>query len=209
VILIGGYGSPFARRIAITLCHYGIPFTHSGMSTQNDRAEIAKLNPLVRVPTLVLDDGEVLTDSFAIVDHLDQVVGEARALMPRSGAQRRAVLRITALAAGMADKSVALYYEHAMHDVPSAAWSERCRRQVEDTLAALEAERAQGGDAFWFGPALSHADIALACGVRFTRRAHAGLFDETRYPALAAHAARCEALEAFRQCAPPPPQPAR
>ena len=205
MILIGGFGSPFARRIAITLCHYGIPFTHSSMSTQNNRAEIAKLNPLVRVPTLVLDDGEVLTECFAIVDHLDEMVGETRALMPRSGAQRRAVLRITALAAGLADKSVALYYEHTMHEVPSAAWSERCRGQVVDTLAALEAERAKGSDAFWFGPALSHADIALACGVRFTRRAHAGLFDETLYPALAAHAARCEALEAFRQCAPPAP----
>ena len=205
MILIGGFGSPFARRIAITLCHYGIPFTHSSMSTQNNRAEIAKLNPLVRVPTLVLDDGEVLTECFAIVDHLDEMVGETRALMPRSGAQRRAVLRITALAAGLADKSVALYYEHTMHEVPSAAWSERCRGQVVDTLAALEAERAKGSDAFWFGPALSHADIALACGVRFTRRAHGALFDETRYPALAAHAARCEALEAFRQCEPPAP----
>lgn len=203
MILIGGLGSPFVRRIAVTLRHYGIAYTHSHLSTQNNRAEIAKLNPLVRVPTLVLDGGEVLTDSFAIVDYLDEMVGEARAMMPRAGAQRRAVLRVTALAAGLADKSVALYYEKQMHDVPSPVWSDRCRTQVADTLAALETERAKSSDAFWFGAVLGHADIALTCGIGFTRRVHGDLFNDSRFPALAALVARCEALDAFRACVPP------
>ena len=203
MILIGSFGSPFARRIGVTLRHYGINFTHSSLSTQNNRAEIAKLNPLVRIPTLVLDDGEVLTESFAIIDHLDEVVGEASALMPRSGAQRRAVLRITSLAAGMNDKAVALYYEHQMHETPSTVWSDRCRSQVADTLAALEAMRANSTDAFWFGATPSHADVALTCGIAFIRRVHGDLFNPARFPALTALATRCEALPAFHSCPPP------
>jgi glutathione S-transferase len=50
---------------------------------------------------------------------------------------------------------------------------------------------------------IGHADIAVACALRFTREAHPGLFDEPRWPALAAHAAICEELEAFREIAQP------
>lgn len=203
MILIGSFGSPFARRIGVTLRHYGMTFTHSHLSTQNDRAAIAKLNPLVRIPTLVLDDGEVLTESFTIIDYLDEMMGEAQALMPRSGAQRRAVLGMTALATGLSDKAVALYYEHLMHETPSIIWSDRCRDQVAGTLAALEAMRANNSETFWFSAAPCHADFALACGIAFIRRVHGDLFDATRFPALAALAARCEALPAFQACPPP------
>ena len=61
----------------------------------------------------------------------------------------------------------------------------------------LEAERAAIASPFWFGDRIGHADIAVACVLRFTGEAHPGLFEDARYPALAAHAARCEALPSF------------
>jgi glutathione S-transferase len=57
-------------------------------------------NPLGRIPTLVLDDGEVLVDSAAIIDHLDEVYGRDHALTPPAGADRRAVLGVAALMMG-------------------------------------------------------------------------------------------------------------
>ena len=61
----------------------------------------------------------------------------------------------------------------------------------------LEADLAARGTRYWLGASLSHADIASACALRFTREAHPGLFDPARHPALDAHARGCEALPAF------------
>jgi glutathione S-transferase len=70
-------------------------------------------------------------------------------------------------------------------------------------LELLEKERAAVRTPYWFGEHIGHADIAAACVLRFTAEAHPQLFDAARYPALAAHAARCEALPAFREIVQP------
>jgi len=99
--LIGSYGSPFVRRVAVTLHLYGMAFTQLPLGTVPDAAAIRAKNPLGRVPALVLDDGEVLIDSLFIIDWMDEQAG-ARALVPRAGAERRRVNRLTALAAAVA-----------------------------------------------------------------------------------------------------------
>jgi len=203
VILIGQYDSPFVRRVAIALRLYELPFEHRPWSTFGDAARLAAFNPLSRVPTLVLDDGEVLVESFAILDWLDEEVGEARALIAVRGKERCQALKICALATGLADKAVSLLYERILHASMSQAWIERCRGQIGRVLEALEGDRAARPGAFWFGERIGHADIAVACAVRFTREAHPGLFDEAERPALAAHAARCEGLAPFRDIVQP------
>ena len=82
MILIGQYDSPFVRRVGIAMRLYGIPFEHRPWSTFGDGDKVATFNPLRRVPTLVLDDGEVLIESGAILDHLDETIGPERALIP-------------------------------------------------------------------------------------------------------------------------------
>jgi len=198
MILIGQYDSPFVRRVAVTLRLYDLPYEHRPWSVWGDADKIARHNPLRRVPTLLLDDGTALVETFAIVDALDDLVGADKALLPRSGPVRRDGLRIAALCAGLADKAVSLLYEPMFRTAPSAAWTDRCKRQITETLEALETERARRGTPHWLGEALSHPDIALTCALRFTREAHPGLFDPARYPALADHAERCESLDPFR-----------
>ncbi|WP_437992773.1 glutathione S-transferase family protein [Sorangium sp. So ce145] len=199
MILIGQYDSPFVRRVAVALQHYGLAYEHRPWSVWADAESIAKYNPLRRVPVLVTDGGEPLVESAAILDALDDLVGPDRALLPRSGEARRAGLRVSALATGLADKAVSLLYEHVLRagERRSPVWVERCTAQIGETLDLLERERAaRRGDAFWLG-AFSHADIAVACALRFTSEAHPALTDAARRPALAAHAARCEALPVF------------
>ena len=198
MILIGQYDSPFVRRVGIALHHYGLPFEHRPWSVWGNAAQIAQYNPLRRVPTLLLDDGTALVETFAIMDCVDELVPPERALTPRAGTARRDILRIAALAAGVADKAVALLYSALDLMQPSPMWTERCRTQIVESLAFLEAERAPRTSAHWFGEALSHADIALACGYRFTCEAHPGLIARERFPSLAAQADRCEALPEFR-----------
>ena len=60
MILVGQFDSPFVRRVAVTLNHYHMPFTRNPLSVFRNVAEMQKINPLVRVPALILETGEVL-----------------------------------------------------------------------------------------------------------------------------------------------------
>jgi glutathione S-transferase len=201
--LIGQYDSPFVRRVALALRFYGLPFEHTPWSTFGDAEKIALYNPLMRVPALVLDDGEVLIESTAILDYLDELAGPSRALIPDCGHVRREVLHICGLATGLGDKAVSLLYERVLRGEESQRWVDRCRSQIAGVLAALEEDRARHRTRFWFGDNITHADIAVACVTRFTREAHAGLFDASRYPALDSHAEICEALQPFQDIVQP------
>ena len=209
MLLIGQYDSPFVRRVGIALTLYGMAFRHEGPSVFRNADEIARHNPLRRVPTLVLDDGLALTDSMAILDVLDDMAGRDRALFPPTGRPRWEAQRVAALACGLAEKAVSLFYEQALHEVTSDLWEQRCRAQIGDTLGRLEADWATRPGPFWGGEAIGHADIALACVWRFTQEAHPGLIANGRHPRLAELAARCEALPAFGAIAQPFSPPAK
>ena len=199
MILIGQYDSPFVRRVGIAMTLYGMAFEHKPWSTFGNGDLIAPYNPLRRVPTLVLDNGESLIESTVILDWLDEQAGPAKALLPGSGDARRRQLKVCALATGLADKAVSLFYEKVLHkEQTSQFWAERCRTQIEGALAVLEAERAKL-PGWWFGDRIGHADIAVACALRFAGDAHPGAVEAARWPALAAHAAACEAMPVFRQ----------
>ena len=204
MILIGQYDSPFVRRVAIAMRLYGIAFEHRPWSTFGDADKIAAFNPLRRVPTLVLGDGEALIESTIILDYLDELVGPDKAMIARHGSDRRHALRICALATGLADKAVSLLYERVLRkDHQSKIWVERCEAQIGGVLDVLETERAAVASPFWSGVTISHADIAVACVLRFTREAHPSLVDPAAHPSLADHAARCEAMPVFKDIVQP------
>src|SRR4051812_31273252 len=203
MILIGQYDSPFVRRVAIALRLYGLAFEHRPWSTFGDAEKIAPYNPLRRVPTLVLDGGEALIENTAILYYLDELAGPGKAVFAARGPGGRHALKICALAAGLADKGVSLLYERVLRKDQSKIWVERCESQIGGVLEVLEKERASIASPYWFGERIGHSDIAVACVLRFTSEAHPVLFDDRRYPALAAHAARCEVLSSFREIVQP------
>jgi glutathione S-transferase len=203
MILIGQYDSPFVRRVAVAMTLYGFAYEHRPWSVFANVDQLAPINPLRRVPTLLLDDGEVLIESAAMLDALDEMAGPERAMLPRSGPERRRALRVCALATGLGDKAVSLVYEGLLHAAPSQTWMDRCHAQIGDVFTALEADRARSASSWWLGETIGHPDIAAACVLRFTREAHPGLFDPDRWPGLAAHSERCEALPAFQAASQP------
>ena len=142
MILIGQYDSPFVRRVAIALRLYGLPYEHRPWSTFGDADKLAAFNPLRRVPTLLLDGGEVLIESGAILDYLDELVGPEKAMIADSGAARRRALKICALGSGLADKAVSLIYERVLRKEQLQLWVERCQAQIGGVLDVLEKERA-------------------------------------------------------------------
>ena len=183
MILIGQYDSPFVRRVAVALRLYGFAYEHRPWSVFGDADKIAAINPLMRVPTLIDDDGVALVETMAILDRLDERAGPDRALIASAGPDRRDALQVCALAGGLAEKAVSLVYERVVHQRATPVWVERCRNQIAGVLDALEADRATRG-AGWFGSGIGHADIAVACSLRFLREAHPDVFDAARWPAL-------------------------
>ena len=195
MLLIGQYDSPFVRRVAVALKLYGVAYEHAPWSTFGDADKIAAFNPLRRVPTVVFDDGFSLMDSGSILEIIDAGQGE-NAFLDRKGSERRELLRLCALAGGIADKGVSLLYEKAFREgLPM--WVERCRAQVGEGLEALEAERAARTGTWLFGETISHADILTATTYRFLTEALDGAFDMAGYDALTAHSERCEAMPEF------------
>ncbi|MFY8113986.1 MAG: glutathione S-transferase family protein [Rhabdaerophilum sp.] len=203
MMLIGQFDSPFTRRVAITMRLYGMPFDHRPWSVFGDADRISAHNPLLRVPTLVLDDGIALVDSQAILDHLDGLVEPGRRLMPSEGHARAEAMRICAVACGIGDKAVALFYELRLHEAPSAFYVERCHRQIRDGLVWLEQAYAERPGPFWAGEALSQPDITVAAILRHLGEAHPDPARLDGYPRLAALAAMLEATEIFREISQP------
>jgi glutathione S-transferase len=197
MMLIGQYDSPFVRRVAIALTTYGLAFDHEPWSVFGDADKIAKFNPLRRVPTLVTDDRTVYADSAAILAVIDDLVGPERASLARRGEDGRDSLRISALASGVAEKGVSLIYERVLREAELPLWVDRCRLQIVETLDMLEAERSLRPTPYLFDDDLSHADVVLTTQWSFLTEALADAFDWDRWPALAAHAARCETLATF------------
>ncbi len=195
--LIGQYDSPYVRRVAVALRLYGMDYRHLPWSTFGDADRLAAFNPLRRVPVLVLDGGEALIESGAILDYLDGLVPPESALIAASGEARRKALHIAALATGLADKAVSFFYSRVFHGEASPVWVARCQTQIHDVLVVLERECAARGNLWWHGAAPGHADIVVACVLRFLGEAHPGLFVAAGYPALAGHCAGCEAMDAF------------
>jgi glutathione S-transferase len=196
MILVGQFDSPVTRRVAVTLNHYGIPFTRDTSSIFGDAAHVQTINPLIRIPALILDDGEVMIDSAAIIDHLDETVGAARALIPPNGYDRRQILQATALAYGCFEKAGVLVYERHFHPAAhvSAVWEARCEGQLAAGLAALEA---RAGKPWLYGDALTHADVMIACTIGYLNLRLQRAFPPGAFPKLEALATTCEAMPAF------------
>ena len=87
MILVGQYDSPFVRRVAVSLRVLGLAYEHDTRSVFADFDAMRQVNPLGRIPSLVLDDGETLINSTAILDWLDQSVGPGRSLVPPNSAR--------------------------------------------------------------------------------------------------------------------------
>lgn len=202
MILIGRNNSPFVRRVAVSLKLLGLPFEQKPFSSVNDRAEVERLNPLGRIPALETDDGEVLIDSAAILDYLDELAGPDRALMPAFGPERRRVLKLVALAVGVMEKAVACYVERQVRPAEKLcqALLDRFAAQAQAGLAALEADCPADG---WLaGGKIGQADVSTIVGMDFLRAFWPEQLPRGRYPGLEALTARAYRLPAVAETRP-------
>lgn len=202
--LYGRFMSPFVRRVGTTLNVMGMDFEHVEVAPFDEWERAQAINPVVRIPALELDDGEILIDSAAILDHLDEAAG-AKALTPKSGKPRRDVLKLVATAVGGMEKAVGAVYEGRFHakEKVEQTWVERCDNQAVSALQALDAHAAKAGNNGWlYGDAMTQADISAVIAYSFAHMARPKLGVAEKAPNLAKLVARMEATPEFAKTKP-------
>ena len=147
-----------------------MPFEQQPLSGFGNRVEVRASNPLGRIPALVLDNGETLVDSGAIIDHLDEVYGRDRALTPADGPDRRAVLKITALMMGACEKGLQAAYERNHHPPEKLhqPWIDDCIAQMTNALTSIDA-MIEPGTPHILLQRLTHADVTAFVAERLAR----------------------------------------
>lgn len=194
--LVGLYDSPYVRRVAISLHVLGFAYEHVALSVFRNIEALKLYNPLIRVPTLVLADGQTLADSSFILDYLDERVPERR-LIPAGGAERLAALQTLSIALVVADKAVARLVELTLRpkELHHAPLIERFTGQLVSALTLLETRLpfavSRGGP-------LDQVAITSAVAYRYVVHSAPDLVLQGRYARLAAHSAQCEQLPAFQ-----------
>lgn len=201
MILVGQYDSPFVRRVAVTLHLYKLRFERNRLSVFSPA--MVEINPLVRIPSLIIDGDETLYDSAAILDYLDELVGPKKRLMPASGERRRRIMQATVVAAGAIEKAGAVVYERHFHPPAHVAheWIVRCLSQLSGALVHLDAH---ADEPWFFGNDITQADVTIGCLIGYLNLRLPDAFPHGRYPRLERLAERCEALDAFIAAKPSP-----
>lgn len=193
--LIGMLDSPYVRRVAVSLTQLGLDYEHEAVSVFRTFEQFQQINPVVKAPTLVCDNGVVLMDSTLILDYIEALAGKT--LMPPALEQRQLALRRMGLALAAAEKAVQIVYEHRLR--PSEKlhqpWVDRVDGQLHAALGALETE--------WTEPAnagvLTQDRITTAVVWQFAEAMLPDRVLAARYPKLAAFSALAETLPAFAQ----------
>ena len=193
--LIGMLDSPFVRRVAITMKAMDLAFEHEPLSVFRDFDAFSAINPTVKAPTLVTDDGTVLIDSTLILDYLDRIAPSGRSLVPDDPAAFLASQRIVGLALAACEKTVQIVYESKLRPAENQyrPWLDRIKGQLLAAYDLLEAAYA----AIPAAQRLMQADITAAVAWRFTAGVLPGVIAPAHCPALAALSAAAEARPEF------------
>ncbi|MEJ5027585.1 MULTISPECIES: glutathione S-transferase family protein [unclassified Comamonas] len=198
--LLGSLTSPYVRKVRVVLAEKKLDYRLETLDVWGDRATIASVNPLGKVPCLVLDDGSVLVDSRVIVEYLDTLSPVGR-LIPSLGRERAEVRSWEAMADGVLDAAVLARMEYAFAgrsaEQRSPAWVER---QLGKVWAGLEAMGNGLGQKTYFagtGVHISLADIAVGCALAWLRFRFPELDWAARHPNLAQLLERLEARPSF------------
>ena len=196
--LIGMLDSPYVRRVAISLQLLRLRFEHQSISVFRGFAQFEAINPVVKAPSLVCDDGTVLMDSTLILDYADALAEPGKRLMPTKLLDRQQALRVVGLALAACEKSVQIVYEH--HTRPAEKlhrpWLDRVTGQLRAACGALEAELARR-PLPTTSATMDQAGVSTAVAWRFVRQATPDAVSAMAHPLLDAYSATVEQLPEF------------
>ena len=197
--LIGMLDSPYVRRVAISLQLLGIPFQHRSLSVFRTFDQFRGINPVVKAPSLVCDDGTVLMDSTLILEYAESLAAPGRSLMPAGVAERRGALRVIGLGLAACEKTVQIVYECNLRPAEKQhqPWIDRVTGQLLAAWQELEQELSRASFAQRNG-GIDQAGLTTAVAWFFTQAMLPEVVDASQFPRLAGFSAAAEQLPEFR-----------
>src|SRR5471032_646334 len=202
--LIGMLDSPYVRRVAICLKLLELDFEHRPVSVFRDLEEFRKLNPVVKAPTLILDDGQTLMDSTLILDYVTAITGSAVTSTSHRADDHLRATRLTGLALAACEKTVQIVYERNLRPVEKQhePWIDRVSAQLLAAYSGLEAKVALLGTLPLDAGRLGQAGVTVAVAWRFTQMMVQKIVIAAEYPNLQAFSAFAEQQPAFESTPP-------
>ena len=193
--LIGMLDSPYVRRVAICLKLLEIEFEHRAISVFSGFDRFKAINPVVKAPTLVLADGQILMDSSLILEYAAGITPSDRALLPNQGVARLNALQLNGLALAACEKTVQIVYEQQLRPLEKQhqPWLDRVQGQLLAAYAELEKQLPQSA----VSPFMGSAEVSVAVAWSFTQLMLPGQISDEQHPTLAAFAAQAEQHPAF------------
>ncbi|KIH80483.1 glutathione S-transferase [Pseudomonas batumici] len=196
--LIGMLDSPYVRRVAISLDLLGVKFEHDPLSVFSTFEAFSRINPVVKAPSLLLDDGSVLMDSTLIIDYFETLGAPAAKLLPQQPQALANALRTVGLALAACEKTVQIVYEHNLRPAEKLhqPWVERVTRQLLAACAELDKLLAAQPTP---GERPNQAALTSAVAWSFMQLMIPDVIKADDFPTLKAHAARLEQTDLFKR----------
>ena len=198
--LIGMLDSPYVRRVAISLQLLDLRFEHRSLSVFSTFAQFQEINPVVKAPSLICDDGEVLMDSTLILDYAEALAASRKSLMPATGIpDRQHALRAIGLALAACEKSVQVVYERNLRPAEKfyEPWVSRVTGQLLAAYEALESELDRRPLAVT-SDTINQAGVTAAVAWHFTQMMLPDVVDAANYPTLCKFSSQTESLTEFK-----------
>ncbi|SDY43887.1 Glutathione S-transferase [Collimonas sp. OK242] len=196
--LIGMLDSPYVRRVSISLQLLAIPFEHRSISVFSTFEQFRAINPVVKAPSLVCDDGELLMDSTLILDYAEALAAPGKSLMPAAIGERQHALRVIGLALAACEKTVQIVYERNLRPAEKQhePWVARVQGQLYAAYQALELEL-RNRPLEVASKTINQAGVTTAVAWQFTRMMLPEIVLAADYPTLQSFSERAEQLAEF------------
>lgn len=196
--LIGMLDSPYVRRVAIALKLLGVEFEHQSVSVFRHYDTFSKINPVVKAPTFIDDDGQTLMDSSLILDYVLSIKTPGSSMLPIEPAPRFRANRRIGLALAACEKAIQIVYERNLRPAEKQhePWVDRVRGQLFAALAEIERELERAPialDETQFGV----AGITIAVAWQFATTSVPDVISVDAYPTLNAFSVFAEQQPTF------------
>ncbi|RKE25982.1 glutathione S-transferase [Paraburkholderia sp. BL23I1N1] len=189
--------SPYVRRVAICLKLLKLDFEHQSISVFRMYDAFAKINPVVKAPTLILDNGQSVMDSTVILQYAATLAPDQR-IFPSQPQHCMRAARLTGLALAACEKSVQIVYERNLRPAEKQhePWVDRVTEQLHAAYRELEEELAAAAlpvEPNHFGA----VDVAVAVAWNFTQMFLSEIVTKAAHPHLQAFSEAAEQLPVF------------
>lgn len=193
--------SPYVRRVAISLKAMEFSFEHQQLSVFNDVEKMQAVNPLMKAPSLITDEGTLLIDSTLILEYLDRKCSADCSLFPKDLEQFTKSQYLIGIALTLCDKAVQLFMEYNRRPPEKfyKEWADRIDEQLHIGLKLLDQQVTINNMGYLVDTRVMLADITIAVAIKYIKKKLPDLYQKHVSEKIKQFSSEMEATPLFRE----------